>query len=177
MSLTRDQLDGRIGEAWAGDVPNGSHVNLVVACRGSHTFAALAAAVVSTTPGHAPVLACLGAGNLVRPATLIKNKATIESDRLGRITWGAAQLGIGQGVLDAVEAGAFAGIAVDDVALLVALWVDPEASDETAVRLSNRAAMRAAIADALADPAQRAAQAERMLALRETERNAFYSGD
>ena len=35
-------MDGRIGEAWAGEVPNGSHINLVVARRGSPTAAAAA---------------------------------------------------------------------------------------------------------------------------------------
>ena len=35
-------VDGRIGEAWAGTVPDGSHINVVVAQRGSPTAAAAA---------------------------------------------------------------------------------------------------------------------------------------
>ena len=30
-----DRLDGRIGECWSGEVPNGSHINVVLARRGS----------------------------------------------------------------------------------------------------------------------------------------------
>jgi formaldehyde-activating enzyme involved in methanogenesis len=41
-----DSLDGRIGEGWSGEVPNGSHINLVLARRGSPT-AAEAAAVLA----------------------------------------------------------------------------------------------------------------------------------
>ena len=71
----------------------------------------------------------------------------------GRITWGAAQLGIAQGVLDALADGtARRRRAADELVLLVALWVDPAAHDETAVRVANREAMRAALADALAPP-------------------------
>jgi 5,6,7,8-tetrahydromethanopterin hydro-lyase len=170
-----DPLDGRIGEAWAGEVPNGSHVNLVIARRGSPTAAAAAGALAGPSPGHAPFLVCLGAGNLVRPATIVVNKSTIDSEQLGRITWGAAQLGIGQGVLDAVAEALLDADEAADVVLLVALWVDPKAFDETAVRRANRAAMHGAIANALAADAAAAARA--LAGRREDAANAFYSGD
>ena len=70
------------------------------------------------------------------------NKATALDDRHETITWGAAQLGIGQGVLDAVADGLLE--ATGDLIVLVAVWVDPAADDETAVRLANRAAVRKA---------------------------------
>jgi 5,6,7,8-tetrahydromethanopterin hydro-lyase len=170
-----DALDGRIGEAWAGEVPNGSHINLVVARRGSPTAAAAAGALASPRPGHAPFLVCLGAGNLVRPATVVVNKSTLESEALRRITWGAAQLGIGQGVLDAVADGLLDAAEAHDLVLLVALWVDPAAHDETAVRVANREAMRAAIAKAVEDPSADAVQA--MAEWREDAANAFYAGE
>jgi formaldehyde-activating enzyme involved in methanogenesis len=56
--------------------------------------------------------------------------------------------------------------------LLVALWVDPDAHDENALRIANREAIRAAIADAL-DPGDPRALAAR----REDAANAFYTGD
>lgn len=98
-----DRLDGAVGEGWSGEVPNGSHINLVLARRGSPTAAAAAAVLASPRPGHIPILACLkGAGTPVRPATIVVNKVSLGSDTLRRMTWGAAQLGIAQGVLDAV---------------------------------------------------------------------------
>src|SRR3954468_17486454 len=121
MSLTPEQMDGRFGEAWAGEVPNGSHVNVVIGRRGSPTGAAIAAAMGSVAPGHAPLIVCLGAGNPVRPITVMRNKTTLVSgtDRLALITWGAAQLGVGQGVLDAVHDGLLDRDASDEIALLV----------------------------------------------------------
>ena len=101
-----DPLDGRIGEAWSGEVPNGSHINVVLARRGSPTAAAAAGALAGPRPGHVPFLACLSPGVVVRPATVVVNKSPVERATLGPITWGAAQLGIAQGVLDAVADGA-----------------------------------------------------------------------
>jgi 5,6,7,8-tetrahydromethanopterin hydro-lyase len=167
-----DALDCLIGEAWAGEVPNGSHVNLVIARRGSPTAAAAVGALASPRSGHAPFLACLGAGAMARPATIVVNKTTIESEQLARLTWGAAQLGIAQGVLDAVAEELLEPAVVADLVLLIALWVDPAAHDETALRLANREAVRAAIADALS-PADGRTLATR----RESAANAFYTGD
>ena len=171
-----DRLDGSIGEAWSGKVPNGSHINLVFARRGSPTAAAAAAVLASPRPGHIPILACLkGAGTPVRPATIVVNKVTIEGDGLARMTWGAAQLGIAQGVLDAVAEGRLDAEEAADVLLLVAVWVDPGANDETAVRTANREATRAAIADALEPPAPEAVRA--LAEQRDHATNAYYTGD
>jgi 5,6,7,8-tetrahydromethanopterin hydro-lyase len=170
-----DQLDGRIGECWSGEVPNGSHINVVLARRGSPTAAAAAGALASPRPGHLPFLACLSPGVVVRPATIVVNKSPIEGDdALGRITWGAAQLGIAQGVLDAVAEGLLDPAQAADVIVLVAVWVDPGAHDETAVRRANRAAMRGAIADALNPPSAEDVRA--LAARREDAANGYYSG-
>jgi 5,6,7,8-tetrahydromethanopterin hydro-lyase len=170
-----DPLDGRIGEAWSGEAPNGSHINVVLGRRGSPTAAAIVGALTSPRPGHLPFLACLELGAAIRPRTVVVNKSTIEGDLHGRITWGAAQLGIAQGVMDAVAEGLIDAADADDLVLLVPVWVDPAAEDETSVRAANRTATRDAIADAVS-----AAPAEAIRALadrREDAHNAYYAGD
>jgi 5,6,7,8-tetrahydromethanopterin hydro-lyase len=162
-------MDGLIGEAWAGESPDGCHVNVVLAERGSATAAAAVGALANPSPGHTPFLVCLGPGHVVRPATVFVNKTTIGSDAIGRLTWGAAQLGVGQGVLDLVDDGL---LPADDVVVLAVVWIDPEAADETAVKRSCREAMRIAIADAL-----QPAATEELVARREDATNGFYSGD
>lgn len=170
-----DPLDGRIGEAWSGEAPNGSHINVVLGRRGSPTAAAIVGALTAPRPGHLPFLACLELGAAIRPRTVVVNKSTVESDLHGRITWGAAQLGIAQGVMDAVAEGLIDQVDADDLVLLVPVWVDPAAEDETAVRAANRRAMRDAIADALspASPDLIRELADR----REDAHNAYYTGD
>jgi 5,6,7,8-tetrahydromethanopterin hydro-lyase len=171
-----DRLDGRIGEGWSGEVPNGSHVNLVLARCGSPTAAAAAAVLASPRPGHLPILVCLkGAGTPVRPPTIMVNKVTIETEERARMTWGAAQLGIAQGVLDAVADGSLDAEEVAELLLLVAVWVDPDAHDERAVRIANREATRAAIADALNPPS--AAEVRALAEQRAEASNAYYTGE
>ena len=170
-----DPLDGRIGEAWSGEVPNGSHVNVVLARRGSPTAAAAAGALAGPRPGHLPFLACLSPGVLVRPVTVVVNKSSIEGGgTIGPITWGAAQLGIAQGVLDAVADRLIDPAEVAEVVVLVAVWVDPAAHDETAVKRANREAMRGAIADALAPPP--GAEIQALVDRREDAANIYYTG-
>ncbi len=102
-------LDGRIGEGWSGVDPDGAHVNVVLARRGTPTAAALLTTFTSPAPGHAPILVVVGEDKAhyepVWPPTIMINKATALEDRHQTITWGAGQLGIAQGVLDAVAEG------------------------------------------------------------------------
>ncbi len=170
--LKLDEIDGSIGEAWAGDIPNGSHINVAIARRGSPTAAAAATAFAVPGPGHAPVVCCLGAGFAVRPATIVLNKATATEELHSLLTWGAAQLGIGSGVMDAVASGVIARSIVDDLVLLVAVWVDPDATDKVAVRAANREATYRAIEDAF--NRDRDSRIKELLELRNTATNVFY---
>ena len=175
--MTPDELDGRIGEGWAGIAPDGSHVNVVLARRGSPTAAAAISMFAQPSPGHTPVLVCVGETpeqyEPVWPPTLMMNKATATDDRHQALTWGAAQLGIAQGVLDAVAEGLIE--ATGDLYVLVAVWVDPRGSDETAIRQANRAAVRRALAVCVEgrDPAAAAA----LVARRDELTSPFYGGD
>lgn len=171
----RDPLDGRIGEGWAGEAPNGSHVNVVVTRRGSVAHAAVVAALASPRPGHVPFLPCLRLGEVVRPVTVVVNKATLPEDgELARLTWGAAQLGLAQGILDCVADGTLPPGQVDDLALLAAVWVDPAAHDETALKRANRDAVAAAVRDAVRHVS--ADDVRALAARREDAANAYYRG-
>ena len=169
-------LDGRIGEGWGGLGVNGTHVNVVLAERGSATFAAAIGMFAHPSPGHTPILVCVGPAQEdyepVWPPTLMMNKATATDERHETITWGAGQLGIGQGVLDAVADGLLE--AVDDVVVLVAVWVSPSADDETSVRESARSATRKAIG--MCVEGRDSGAAARLVERRDSLRNPFYGG-
>ena len=169
-------IDGRIGQGWGGRAPDGVHVNVVLARRGSATAGGLLTAFASPSPGHTPVLVCVGPDQpsyeAVVPPTVMMNKATATEERHQTITWGAAQLGIGQGVLDAVADGLLT--ADHDTLVFVAIWVDPAGEDETAVRHAARAATRAGVGDAVEGPD--AAAVERLVRERDTLHNPFYGG-
>jgi formaldehyde-activating enzyme len=175
MSL--EELDGRIGEGWGGLSPNGSHVNVVLARRGSPTAAAALSMFAHPAPGHTPVLCCVGPSQPeyqpIWPPTLMMNKATAVDERHQTMTWGAAQLGIGQGVLDAVADGLIE--ATGDLLVLVAVWIDTVANDESAVRAASREAVRKALTTCVKGRDPEAAA--RLVAERDSLRNPFYNGD
>jgi len=172
-----DDLDGRIGEGWGGLGSNGSHVNVVLARRGSPTAAAATSMLAHPSPGHTPVLVCVGPAppqyQVVWPPTLMMNKATAITERHQTITWGAAQVGIAQGVLDSVAAGLIE--ATHDLIVLVAIWVDERADDETAVRVASREAVGKALRMCI-EGRDGAAVAD-LVAARDRVTSPFYGGD
>jgi 5,6,7,8-tetrahydromethanopterin hydro-lyase len=174
-------VDGKFGEGWGGEGVTGIHVNLVIGRVGSPTSAAATTALANPSPGHVPFLVCAGAGTLVRPATVFINKTTLDFTTLEKATWGAAQLGIARAILDAVAAEQFPALALDDLVLLAAVWLDPALTDvnlspevETTICMSARSAMSAAITDAL-NPTNPDAIAA-LVGRRATMTNAFYTG-
>ena len=171
------RLDGRIGEGWGGKPgPDGCHVNVVVGVRGSPTAAALLGTFTTPAPGHTPILLVVGerqdSYEPVWPPTIMINKATALDDRHQTITWGAGQLGIAQGVLDAVADGLL--VPSGEIVLLVCVWIDPGASDEAAVRAAARTATRNALGVAVngRDPEAARALVER----RDSVTSPFYGG-
>ena len=173
-----DDLDGRIGEGWGGAAgANGSHVNVVLARRGTPTAAALLSTFTTPSPGHTPILVVVGEDQPsyepVWPPTIMINKATATEDLHQTITWGAGQLGIAQGVLDSVADGLLEPSG--DVLVLVCIWIDAAASDQTAVRIATRSAVRKAIGVAVHGRDDRAARA--LVERRDQLTSPFYSGD
>jgi formaldehyde-activating enzyme len=172
----RRELDGAIGEGWSGRDPDGCHVNVVLGRRAGPTAAALMTAFTGARPGHTPILVCVGEDKEryepVWPPTVMLAKSTTLAPRHESITFGATQLGIGQGVLDAVADGLLE--ADDRFVVFVAVWIDPAARDETAVRGAARIATRKALGMAVEgrDPAAAAALVERRSRLR----NPYYGG-
>ena len=53
-------LDGRIGEGWSGTKPDGSHVNVVLARRGTPDRGRAARHLRHAAPGHTPILVVVG---------------------------------------------------------------------------------------------------------------------
>jgi 5,6,7,8-tetrahydromethanopterin hydro-lyase len=168
--------DGLIGEGWSGADPNGAHVNVVLAERGTPTAAALLTTFTSPAPGHAPILVVVGEDKdhyePVWPPTIMINKETALEPTHQKMTWGAGQLGIAQGVLDAVAQDVIP--ASGDLVVFVAIYIDPAAHDETALRIASRAATLKGIRTARhgRDPGEVQALVDR----RDDVTSPFYSG-
>lgn len=171
------QLDGRLAQGWGGLAPDGVHVNVLLARRGSPTAAAITTAFTSPSDGYTPVLASLGADQpsyvTLNPPTVVLAKTRALAGAHEKLIFGAAPVGIAQAVLDLVADGLLT--ADQETVILVSLWVDSGAGDETAIRRAARQATAAALREAVLgrSPADRQALVDG----REHLRHPFYDGE
>jgi 5,6,7,8-tetrahydromethanopterin hydro-lyase len=136
----------QLGESFVGEGAEAAHVNTVLGDREGPVGQAWATALATPSAGHAPFVVVLQPGLPVVPFTLFVNKARIDGDDHGRLTWGAAQAGVAAGVTDAIAAGTIDEDHASDLALIAAVWVNPEARDEDLVFANNREATAGALA-------------------------------
>lgn len=127
----------QIGESFIGSGPNAAHVNTVLGERDGPVGTAWATALASPSTGHAPFVAVGRPGVAVSPPTLFVNKAAIAGDGHGNMTWGPAQAGIARGVALAVEEGIIDKARCGELALVAAVWVNPDANDADEVFANN----------------------------------------
>ena len=115
-----------IGEGFAGAGADAAHVNTVLGSREVPVGVAWATALASPSAGHAPNLP-------VKPVTLFVNKATIASEQHATLTWGPAQAGVASGVIAAVRTGVLEPAEADQLVLIAAVWVNPDATEAARV--------------------------------------------
>ncbi len=90
---------------------------------------ALATLLGDQVKGHSRVFAILNCDVQVKPATLMVSKVTVDDERYTKILMGTVQAAIANGVLDAVRAGDIPKDRVDDLGIIVSVWLDPAVLD------------------------------------------------
>ena len=95
----------QFGEAFAGSGKEAAHLNTVLGEKGGPVEVAWNTALATPREGHAGFVVVAQPNMPVQPMTLFVNKAMIASTNHATLTWGAAQLGVASGVLDAVADG------------------------------------------------------------------------
>ena len=134
-----------IGEALVGEGNEIAHIDLLIGDKAGPVGHAFATALASPRPGHVPFLVTLRPNVPVRPATLFVNKAEIRGEPHATISWGAGEAGIAEGVRAAIKDGALADHDLDELVMIVSIWIDWAATDEAAVLDNTREAMRTAL--------------------------------
>ena len=129
-----------VGESFVGEGVNAAHVNVVVGRRDGPVGTAWVSALAMPSAGHAPFVAVAQPGVPAVPPTLVVNKAAVAGPAHGNMTWGPAQAGVAPGVGQALEESIIDSGDVDNLVLIAAVWVNPNADDETEVFCNNRTA-------------------------------------
>lgn len=134
-------IEIQIGEGFVGSGPNAAHTNTVLGARSGPAGVAWATALATPRAGHVPFMVIAKTGVAVTPPTLFVNKAAVENDQHGLLTWGAAQAGVAAGVGDALRAGVIDISKTDELVIVAAVWLNPTANDEEEVFRNQRQAM------------------------------------
>ena len=129
-----------IGESFVGTGVNAAHVNTVLGPREGPVGSAWVTALATPRPGFAAFVAIAQPGVAVVPPTLFVNKAAIDGETHGKLTWGAAQAGVARGVGLALEEGVIDRSKAADLVLIAAVWVNPSADATQAVYENNASA-------------------------------------
>ena len=90
---------------------------------------AIANLIGDQVKGHSRVWAILNSDVQVRPATLMVSKYTAPNARYTNVLMGTVQAAIANAVLDAVREGHIPKAKVNDIGIIVAVWLDPSAGD------------------------------------------------
>lgn len=134
-----------IGESFVGEGVNAAHVNTVLGRRDGPVGTAFVTALATPTEGHAAFVAVARPGISITPPTLFVNKSKIAGRTHAHMTWGPAQAGVAEGVGLALESGLLDLGELDDLVLIAAVWVDPDADDAHEVYVNNREATSGAL--------------------------------
>ncbi|MEV6056046.1 formaldehyde-activating enzyme [Streptomyces sp. NPDC052107] len=134
-----------IGESFVGDGVNAAHTNVVIGRKGGPVETAWATALATPSAGHVPFMTVVRPSVPVKPATLFVTKAAATGELHERATWGSAQAGLAQGVLDAVTQGLIPAGEADELLIIAAVWVNPGVDDLDASFRNQRAAAHGAV--------------------------------
>ncbi|HND54578.1 MAG TPA: formaldehyde-activating enzyme [Pirellulaceae bacterium] len=104
--------------------------------------------------GHTRVFAILNSDVQVRPTTMMVSKVTVNDNNYTNILMGTVQAAIAHAVLDAVRAGDIPKNKVNDLGIIISVWLDPsvvgaEDFDPLVLFETNRAATAKAIKKAM----------------------------
>ncbi len=161
----------QIGESFVGEGAEAAHINTVLGDRHGPVGTAWATALATPRQGHIPFVTVLRPSLPVKPLTLFVNKAPVLDDAHANLTWGAAQAGVAGGVADAVAEGIISEQAAEDLVLIAAVWVNPNARNAGLVYRNNRAATR----NALQAGVQGTPKVADVLAARDAPYNPFFT--
>jgi 5,6,7,8-tetrahydromethanopterin hydro-lyase len=117
----------RVGEALVAGGPPGTAAEpeVVIGELDGPVGNAFATLIGDQVKGHSRVLAIMNTDIMVKPATLMVSKVTVNKERYTNILMGTVQGAIANGVLDAVRSGDIQKEKANDLGIIVSVWLNP----------------------------------------------------
>jgi 5,6,7,8-tetrahydromethanopterin hydro-lyase len=137
------------GEALTGDGNELAHIDLLIGSKSGPVGEAFASAFTNEKEGHTNLMAVVTPNLPAKPDTVISNKVTIKGEKQAVQLFGPAQAAVARAVVDSVAEGVIPKDQVDDLCLIVGVFIHWEAEDDKKIFDYNYEAVKLSIARAL----------------------------
>ena len=134
-----------IGEALIGNGPELAHIDLIIGDKNGPVGTAFATNMGNMSVGHTPLLSVVRPNLPTKPATLIIPKVTVQNLGDASKIFGPAQTAVARAVADAVEEEIIPRDMVEDIVIMVNVFIDPSAEDYRKIYQFNYGATKLAI--------------------------------
>jgi 5,6,7,8-tetrahydromethanopterin hydro-lyase len=112
-----------VGEALVGDGNEVAHVDIVIGPKDGPVGQAFAAALVNQTDGFTSLLSLITPNLPAKPDTIMTNKVTIKGAKQAVQMFGPAQAAVARGVVDSVKEGVIPKDQVDNLCIIVGVFI------------------------------------------------------
>jgi 5,6,7,8-tetrahydromethanopterin hydro-lyase len=138
-----------VGESLVGDGAEVAHIDLLIGPKDGPVGQAFAGALLNQKEGHTNLLAVVAPNLPAKPDTIIANKVTIKGATQAVQMFGPAQAAIARAVVDSVREGIIPQDRVDDMCVVVGVFIHWEATDDKKIYDWNYQATKESVARAL----------------------------
>lgn len=140
-----------VGESLVGDSNEVAHIDLMIGNKDGPVGAAFANRLALQTQGHNALLAVLEPNLPVKPVTVLFNKVTIKGADQAVQMFGPAQAAVAKAVADCVAEGVIPKNQVEDLVVLVGVFIHWDAKDKKKIYDWNYQATKESIQRAYAN--------------------------
>jgi 5,6,7,8-tetrahydromethanopterin hydro-lyase len=138
-----------VGESLVGEGNEVAHIDLLIGSKGGPVGEAFAAALTNQRQGHTNLLAVVAPNLPAKPETIMANKVTLKGEQQVGQMFGPAQAAVARAVVDSVRDGVIPQDQVEDLCLVVGVFIHWEAADDQKIFDYNYQATKESIARAL----------------------------
>jgi bifunctional enzyme Fae/Hps len=138
-----------VGEALIGKEPEIAHIDLLIGDKEGPVGTAFAAGLAQLSAGHTPLLGVIRPNLPPKPSTLIVPKVTVKNMEQAASIFGPAQTAVARAVADCVAEGVIPKDKVEELVVVVSVFIHPQAKDFDAIYRYNYGATKLALQRAM----------------------------
>jgi 5,6,7,8-tetrahydromethanopterin hydro-lyase len=139
-----------VGESLVGDGNEVAHIDLLIGSKDGPVGEAFAGALLNQKEGHTNLLAVVAPNLPAKPDTIMANKVTLKGEKQVGQMFGPAQAAVSRAVVDSVREGVIPEGEVDDLCIIVGVFIHWLAEDDKKIFDWNYEATKQSIARAMA---------------------------